>query len=66
MLCSVSLTVMVVVMEQYHLEILLEELESSTFLMALRCQYQAMTLPGPITETESLGQLDLIDDQMVQ
>ena len=59
LLCSVPLTELVVVVAE-------EELGSSTFLMALRCQYQAITLPGLITETEPLEGLDLTVDQMVQ
>ena len=61
MLCCVPLTELIVV-----ITVLVEELESSTFLMALWCQYQAMTLPGLITEIESLGQLDLTVGKMVQ
>ena len=59
LLCSVTLTELVVVLA-------MEELGSSTFLMALRCQYQALILPGLITETDSLEGLDLTVGQMVQ
>ena len=62
LLCSVPLTEMVVV----GLVTMYQLLESSTFLTALWCQHQALTLPGLITETGSLEQLDLTVELMVQ
>ena len=64
LLCSATLTELVVVL--VYQQPTQEELGSSTFLMALRCQHQAMTLPGLITEADSLEGLDLAVGQMVQ
>ena len=61
LLCCVSLTELVVVV--VHHQTLQEELGTSTFLMALWCQYQAQDLA--ITGTDSLEGLDLTIGIMV-